>query len=52
MSANEVHFDIYCPQCEYYENSEADDPCYDCLNQGWNEDSHKPIMFKEKEKNK
>ena len=51
MSTKEVKFDVYCPKCEYYEKSEAEDPCYDCLNQGWNADSHQPIMFKENEKN-
>lgn len=51
MSIKEVRFDQYCPKCENWEKSEAEDPCYDCLNQGWNDESHKPIMFKEKEKN-
>lgn len=51
MSIKEVRFDQYCPKCEHWEKSEAEDPCYDCLNQGWNDESHKPIMFKEKEKN-
>ena len=49
MSIKEVRFDQYCPKCEHLEKSEAEDPCYDCLNQGWNDESHKPIMFKEKE---
>lgn len=49
MSIKEVRFDQYCPKCEHWEKSEAEDPCYDCLNQGWNYESHKPIMFKEKE---
>lgn len=48
MAIKEVMFDKYCPLCEDYDKSEDEDPCYDCLNQGWNEDSHKPIMFKEK----
>lgn len=51
-SIKEVRFDIYCPECQYWEKSEADDPCFDCLNQGWNEDSHKPLKFKEKENTK
>lgn len=51
MATKEVRFDEYCKLCEHYKKSEAEDPCWDCLNQGWNEDSHKPIMFKDKEKN-
>lgn len=48
MSIKIVKFEEWCPKCEYWENSEADDPCFDCLNQGWNEDSTKPILYKEK----
>lgn len=49
MSTKEVRFDLYCSKCKYYEKSEAEDPCWHCLDQGWNEDSHKPIEFEEKE---
>ena len=43
----EVRFDQWCSQCKHYEKSEAEDPCWDCLNQGWNYNSHKPTMFEE-----
>ena len=49
MNTKEVYFEIYCPKCQHWEKSEADDPCFDCLNQNWNDDSHKPIYFKEEE---
>ena len=49
MAIKEVRFDEYCKICKHFEKSEAEDPCYDCLNQGWNTDSHKPIMFEEKD---
>lgn len=49
LNTKEVRFDIYCPKCKYYENKESEDPCWDCLNQGWNEESHKPVYFKEKQ---
>lgn len=52
MSTKEVRFDLYCKDCKHYEKSEADDPCWDCLNQSWNEDSHKPIRFEKGEKKK
>lgn len=50
MSTKEVRFDLYCSKCKNYEKSEAEDPCWDCLNEGWNEDSHKPVYFEEGEK--
>lgn len=50
MSIKEVHFEEYCNKCKHYEKTEAEDPCWDCLNQGWNTDSHKPILFEEGEK--
>lgn len=49
MATKEVRFDEYCPKCVNYEKSESEDPCWDCLNQGWNYDSHKPLYFEEKE---
>lgn len=44
----EVYFDEYCHRCQHEEKKESEDPCYDCLGQGYNVDSHKPINFKEK----
>ena len=49
MATKEVRFDIYCPKCVHYEKTPAEDPCWDCLNQGWNTDSHKPICYEGKE---
>lgn len=43
----EVRFDVYCQDCKYFERREDQDPCWDCLNQGWNWDSHKPVYYKE-----
>lgn len=50
MNTKEVRFDVYCKTCKNYEKRESEDPCFDCLNQGWNEDSHKPIYYDEDEK--
>lgn len=50
MSTKEVRFDIYCSKCKNAETPEGEDPCNICLAQGWNEDTKKPIMFKDKEK--
>ena len=52
QNMKEVRFDLYCYKCKHYDKSEAEDPCWDCLNQGWNEDSHKPILFEESVKKK
>ena len=52
MAQKEVYFDKYCPLCEYCDKRENEDPCFDCLNYGRNEDSHKPVNFKEKEETK
>ena len=49
MSIKEVRFDIYCQKCKHYSKSEKEDPCWDCLDQGWNEDSHRPLRFEEGE---
>lgn len=49
MSSKEVYFNIYCPKCKYADVYEGDDPCNDCLANGMNDDSHKPIRFKPKE---
>lgn len=45
MATKEVLFSEYCPKCKHYEKLPSEDPCWDCLNQGWNYDSHKPIKF-------
>lgn len=43
----EVHFCFYCPKCEYFEKQEDEDPCFECLANPVNIDSHKPVKFKE-----
>lgn len=44
----EVYFDVYCPICKYEKESETEMPCRECLENGWNWYSHKPIMWEEK----
>ena len=50
MATKEVRFDEFCPKCKHWDKRENEDPCFDCLNQGWNEDSHKPIFFEDNAK--
>ena len=44
----EVHYWFYCPTCKHFEKNETDEPCDECLAQGWNIDSHKPIRYEKK----
>ena len=43
----EVYFDEWCPQCKYHDTPEVEDPCNQCLAEGSNNNSHKPLYFKE-----
>lgn len=49
---HEVDFHEWCPKCEHFKLEESKDPCHDCLNQPVNDDSRKPVMFKEANKSK
>lgn len=44
-----VEFDKYCKMCAYSDTEETDDPCNECLDNPINEDSHKPVNYKEAE---
>ena len=50
QNIHEVRFDIWCEKCKHHEEYECDDPCNECLAQGWNENSTKPVHFAENEK--
>lgn len=43
-----VDFDKWCEKCKYYEKSESDDPCWDCLCDPVHYASHKPTKWEEK----
>lgn len=45
----EVYFGQYCSKCINKDKKEDEDPCYDCLSEPVNTNSHKPVYFKEKE---
>ena len=45
----EVYYELYCEKCIYGDRKETDDPCNDCLAYPYNINSHKPVLFKEKE---
>ena len=44
---HEVNFQEWCPKCEHFKLAEHEDPCHDCLNEPVNDDSRKPVMFKD-----
>lgn len=44
----EVYFDQYCKTCEHETLEEKFDPCNECLDYGYNSESHKPMMWEEK----
>lgn len=44
-----VYFWDYCKKCEYKEKAENEEPCWDCLSNTVNQDSHRPVYFKAKE---
>lgn len=50
MAQKEVYYWEYCKQCKYENTKEEDEPCRLCLCEPSNDDSHKPILFKEKGK--
>lgn len=41
-----------CAECKYEEKPEYESPCDECLETPVREDSHTPICFKKKEKEK
>ena len=43
----EVYFSGYCQSCEHKSVSESDEPCNECLAQGYNLNSHRPVYYKE-----
>lgn len=47
----EVYFGKYCSKCRYGKRPETANPCWDCLEEPANEDSHKPKFFEEATKN-
>ena len=50
MAAHIVAFEEWCKKCIHKDKKEEEDPCWDCLVTPVNDDSRKPVMFKEAEK--
>lgn len=45
----EVYFAQYCGKCKYEHLQGDEDPCDECLEHNWNENSHKPVKYEEAE---
>lgn len=43
----EVHFGKYCPKCVHKDLDEDKEPCFECLAEPANVDSHKPVKWVE-----
>lgn len=46
----EVYFNEYCSKCKEVDTSPDKDPCNECLSNPTNENSHKPVYFKENDR--
>lgn len=45
----EVYFEQYCQTCKNKDVAEADEPCFECLAEPANVDSHRPVRYEELE---
>lgn len=48
MNKHIVEFDKYCSTCKHKDLEEEKDPCNECLNEPFNEDSRRPVNYDEK----
>ena len=49
INKKEVYFCEWCRKCKYGPLQEHEEPCCECLNYPMNENSHKPVKYKEAE---
>lgn len=47
MATKEVYFGIWCNKCKHKDKLEAESPCWECLDEPSNEDSHRPQYYEE-----
>lgn len=46
----EVYFHEYCKTCKYEKTKDTDEPCYECLGESLNWNTHRPVKYEKKEK--
>ena len=44
----EVYFSPYCSKCQFKDVAEDKEPCFTCLENPVNVNSHRPVNYKEK----
>lgn len=44
-----VEWGEYCKSCINRNKTEEEDPCFDCLNEFSNTDTHRPVYYKKDE---
>lgn len=44
----EVRFDLYCETCKHKNLNETDEPCCECLEETFNENTAKPVKWEGK----
>lgn len=44
----EVYFDKYCKTCKHENLTEVEEPCFECLEEPANVNSHKPVKWESK----
>lgn len=52
QSEKEVYFDKFCKTCKHEKVEETEAPCYECLGETTNWNSHRPVKYEEKGKTK
>lgn len=45
-----VEFDKWCPSCKHESKDESEYPCWECLEEPVNENSRKPVFYREANK--
>lgn len=45
----EVYFGQFCKKCTHFENMDDEEPCCECLDEPFNQYSHKPVKFEDKD---
>ena len=52
FDTKEVYFNEYCIKCKYLNYPEEAEPCCYCLAEPYKLNSHKPVKFEERKKEK
>ena len=45
----EVYFHEFCKKCKHEKVKDTEEPCYECLGEPTNWNSHRPVKYEKKE---